>query len=105
MPIVIVSKTTDYQVRNDQIDGGHRTVRGELTRRDVKGQLDATVLDGMIDAQADLGQVSWVNLNMNIAQGLIYNAEHGGNNRVVVIDTDNADGSDIIDAMNALHGV
>lgn len=105
MSITIVSKITDYQAADPDHPSGNRylTVRGEVTRRDVKGQLDATVLDGMISAQDDLGQVNWVNLSMTIAQGWVYNAEHGGNDRVVVIDTENADGSDVIDAINALH--
>lgn len=105
MPITIVSKTTDYQVRNDNQLDGYRTVPGEVVRADFKDEPHATVLDGMIDAQNDLGQVHWIRLTTTIAHGWINNAQHGGTDRVVVIDTDNADGSDVIDAMNYLHAV
>lgn len=103
MSITIVSKTTDYQKPSDRFSSGYTTVYGEVTVRAVKGQLDATVLDGMIDAQNDLGQITWHDITMNIAQGTLYNSEHGGRDRVAVIDTDNADGADIIAAINALH--
>lgn len=104
--IAIISKTTDYQAADPDHPSGNRylTVRGEVTRKD-ETYAAATVLDGMISAQDDLGQVNWVNLSATIAQGWVYNSQYGGNDRVAVIDTDNADGSDIIDAINALHAI
>lgn len=72
------------------------TVPGQTTRwSDVGGH----TLDGMLQAQTNVGQISWVDLSMNIAKGMHYNQTSGAHDRVVVIDADNADGNDIIDAL------
>lgn len=99
MTIQLIAKEVDYQkigrVTEDNLTG-YYTVPGRTTRwSDVGGHL----LDGMLRAQTNLGQVSWTDLSQTIAKGTVYNHEHGGNDRVLVVDGDNADANDVIDAM------
>ena len=98
MTIHIVSRTTDYQVRNENADGGYRTVKGEVERT-ILDQSGSNVLDGMIHAQSSMGQITWYSVADNIARGFTYNHQHGGNDRVVVIEHETADVSDVIDAV------
>lgn len=101
MTISIIAKTATSRV---PVPGGSVTAYadqpGVVTHYNVKGDSAAQILDGMIAAQNDLGQISWTALTENIARGGHHNNGNGGQDRVAVIDTDNADGLDIIAAVN-----
>ena len=102
--IAILNKTTDYRVTTYGTDGSsdYVTVAGTLTTTEITG---TNVLDGMIDAQNDLGaSIQWSTLTVTSAQGTSYNHEHGGYDRWVVIDLDNADGPDFIALFNWVSG-
>ncbi|MBV9871735.1 MAG: hypothetical protein JO214_14035 [Frankiaceae bacterium] len=103
MTIQLVVKATDYQRRVDDSPSGHyETIVGQTTRwHDVGGHL----LDGMLQAQSNVGKpVHWVNLTQTIAKGTVYNDRHGGQDRVLVADPENADGEELIDAMLWVSG-
>lgn len=97
MTIQLIVKTTDWQRRVEDSPSGHyETVAGRTTRwPDVGDHL----LDGMLQAQTNLGQVQWTDLSQTIAKGTVYNNEHGGDDRVLVVDSDNADANDVFDAV------
>ena len=69
---------------------------------DITGT-DLTVLDGMLEAQGNVGQITWVELTQTIARGTFVRAgvtpvsadELG---KIAVVDTDNADAREAIAA-------
>lgn len=101
MAIQMISKTVDHPEKATGTIDTYITVPGQLTRwKDVGNQL----LDGMLQAQENVGQIHWVDLSMTIAQGIRHNLQYGGNDRVIVIDADNADANDVIDALLWVNG-
>ncbi|QFG09018.1 hypothetical protein SEA_MAGPIE_82 [Mycobacterium phage Magpie] len=75
-----------------------------LEDRGVKG---ADMLDGMIEAQADLGQVTWDHLAHHVALGRYADVEFpvdGLKGRVAVFNLDMADGMDVIRVTNYVNG-
>lgn len=96
--ITVVTKIADHRERSErpEITGHFVDVVGPISSREVKAN---NLIDGMLDAQDDLGQVRWVDLSQTIAKGLATDQQHGGEHRVIVVDEDNADGGDIISAM------
>lgn len=63
--------------------------------------------DGLLEAQSDLGTVTWDALSGSIAMGVLEyetanHANHG--NRVAVFDLDCADGMDVIRVTNYVNG-
>lgn len=69
--------------------------------RGIKG---ADLLDGMIEAQADFGQVVWDALAHNVALGFFGGQAETASNRVAVFNLDNADGMDVIRVTNYVNG-
>lgn len=61
---------------------------------------DITVLDGMLDAQNDLGQITWTDLTTTVARGTyVYrDADIEIERNIAVIDLDNADVADALAA-------
>ena len=60
--------------------------------------------DGLLEAQDDLGQVTWDALNGSSALGVLEHANGLGGNRVAVFDLDCADGMDVIRVTNYVNG-
>ena len=89
--ITIISKITNPT--------GYYSVAGEWDQAEITG----TLFDAMIEAQERMGQVNWHSLTPTMARGTAYNHQHGGSDRVAVIDTENADGREVIDVMNWLR--
>ncbi|ABD58204.1 hypothetical protein PBI_COOPER_87 [Mycobacterium phage Cooper] len=74
-----------------------------LEDRGIKG---ADMLDGMIEAQADKGQVVWLELRHHVAFGYAQDraGEDNGKDRVAVFDLDGADGMAVIHVTNWVNG-
>ncbi|QBI98373.1 hypothetical protein SEA_CARTHAGE_101 [Mycobacterium phage Carthage] len=104
--ITMIFKTGEYQQRVPVEDDApiYVTVAGQIWQRDVTST-DATLLDGMFDAQSDYGQISWTKLTRTTAWGSSYDNTHGTHNRVLVIDRDNATAEDVLEGMLWLSSV
>ena len=61
-------------------------------------QAGATLLDGMVRAQDDLGTIHWTKLGMTIAYGVFWPTTDGLTARVVAVDADNCDVRDALEA-------
>ena len=61
---------------------------------------DITVLDGMLDAQNNLGQITWTELTTTVARGTYTyrDANIEIERNIAVIDLDNADVAEALDA-------
>lgn len=109
MTITIIHKTANYQRRITEVvpqgtETSYVDVPGELTQRDVKGMLEPLLFDGMLDAQSEYGQITWVNVTPTWARGLQSNTEHGGSDQIVVIDVDHASVREALDALTWVQG-
>jgi hypothetical protein len=65
---------------------------------------NATIFDAMIEAQAELGQVTWDCLHPSMALGFFGGQAETSHNRVAVFDLDAADGMDVIKVTNYVLG-
>ena len=70
------------------------------------GAPEATIFDGMLEIQGEMGQVTWDCLHHTMAVGFVGSPGDGENrnNRVAVFDLDNADGMDVIRITNWVLG-
>ena len=59
---------------------------------------------GLLEAQDDLGQVTWDALNGSSAIGVLTHANGHGGTRIAVFDLDCADGLDVIRVTNYVNG-
>lgn len=96
MTVQLILKTVDHPEKAPGTLDTYVTAPGVMTRWQDVG---AVMYDGMLQAQENVGQINWVAMSQTLAKGTVHNSQHGGNDRVVVIDADNADANDVIDAM------
>ena len=73
--------------------------KGHMT--EVRGD---QMYDGLLEAQDDLGQVTWDALNGSSAIGVLTHANGHGGTRIAVFDLDCADGLDVIRVTNYVNG-
>jgi len=73
------------------------------TVADMGGRIP-TMFDAMLEAQADLGQVTWDCLSPTVAVGWFGGQAETAHNRIAIFDLDNADGMDVIRVTNYVNG-
>lgn len=60
--------------------------------------------DGLLEAQDDMGEVTWEALSGAVAMGVLTHANGHGGTRIAVFDLDCADGLDVIHVTNYVNG-